>query len=265
MLEVSSQSRLPTAEQLPDSDDTPVDNELQNLIPNLLLSLLQQIWAERDDWFFGVDMGIYYEPNIEEPAKSKVIVPDGFLALGVPRFTTENGRLSYVLWHEKVLPTLVLETVSHKYNGEYDHKFEDYSTLGILYYVIYNHLSGRRGLYKNHQALEVYKLVNGKYELMPTFSPLLGDSRIVWLPEIELGIGCEQTLHGGWQREWLYWYDRFGVRYPTTEEKFVREQQKTSQERQRTDQERQKTEQERQKKEKLAAHLRSLGVDPDQI
>lgn len=27
---------LPTAEELPDSDDTPVDNELQILIPNLL-------------------------------------------------------------------------------------------------------------------------------------------------------------------------------------------------------------------------------------
>ena len=26
---------LPSAEELPDSDDTPVDNELQNLIPNL--------------------------------------------------------------------------------------------------------------------------------------------------------------------------------------------------------------------------------------
>lgn len=31
------------------------------------------------DWFFGVDMGIYYDPN--QPA----IVPDGFLSVGVPR------------------------------------------------------------------------------------------------------------------------------------------------------------------------------------
>lgn len=32
--------RLPTSEELPCSDDTPVDNEIQNLIPNLLLAVL---------------------------------------------------------------------------------------------------------------------------------------------------------------------------------------------------------------------------------
>lgn len=31
---------LPTSAELPDSDDTPVDNELQNLIPNLLEAIL---------------------------------------------------------------------------------------------------------------------------------------------------------------------------------------------------------------------------------
>nr|WP_210404667.1 Uma2 family endonuclease [Chroococcidiopsis sp. TS-821] len=51
---------LPSAEDLPDSDDTPVDNELQDLIPGLLKATLAWIWANRMDWFFGVDMGIYY-------------------------------------------------------------------------------------------------------------------------------------------------------------------------------------------------------------
>ena len=49
---------LPTAEELPSSDETPVDNQLQNDIPNFLLSLLADIWAGRDDWYFGVDMRI---------------------------------------------------------------------------------------------------------------------------------------------------------------------------------------------------------------
>jgi len=30
--------RLPTSEELPDSDDTPVDNELQNIIPGITSS-----------------------------------------------------------------------------------------------------------------------------------------------------------------------------------------------------------------------------------
>jgi len=68
---------LPSAEELPSSDETPVDNQLQNDIPNLLLSLLALIWSGRDDWYFGVDMAVYYNP--EESA----FVPDGFLAVGV--------------------------------------------------------------------------------------------------------------------------------------------------------------------------------------
>ena len=49
---------LPSSAELPCSDDTPVDNEDQNFIPNLLLFLLEYIWANRKDWFFGVDMGV---------------------------------------------------------------------------------------------------------------------------------------------------------------------------------------------------------------
>ena len=54
---------LPTADELPCSDDTPVDNELQKLIPSLLKSILQMLWEERMDWFFGIDMAIYSDPE----------------------------------------------------------------------------------------------------------------------------------------------------------------------------------------------------------
>ena len=119
---------LPTSAELPDSDDTPVDNELQNLIPNLLEAILALVWSERMDWFFGVDMGIYHTPG--EPP----LVPDGFLSLGVERFIGEEGRLSYVLWEEdNVVPLWALEVVSKTYSGEYEHKKIAYAQLGILY------------------------------------------------------------------------------------------------------------------------------------
>lgn len=51
---------LPSTEELPCSDDTPVDNEDQNLLPNLLLFALTQLWAERLDWFLGVHMAVYH-------------------------------------------------------------------------------------------------------------------------------------------------------------------------------------------------------------
>ena len=283
MITIPSEYRqLPTAEDLPDSDETPVDKELQNHIPNVLLNLLMWIWRDRQDWFFGVDMCYYYEANIQEPKKSKSIVPDGFLAIGVPQLKSEGGRLSYVLWQEQVKPIMVLEVISKEYNGEYDLKLRQYQELGIIYYVIYNSLSGRRGLYKRHESLEVYKLINGEYELLPSVT-LLSESgksesgksesgKVVWIPEINLGIGCERRILGNWERDWLYWYDRNCVRYPTAEERAQQAevaQQQAESARQQAEaiamQERQQKLQERQQKEKLANYLRSMGIDPDVI
>ena len=174
---------LPSAEDLPDSDDTPVDNQLQDLIPHLLLDILALIWSEREDWYFGVDMGIYYDPY--EPA----IVPDGFLSVGVPRIIDEDLRLSYVLWEEQKVPLLVLEVVSHKRRKEYTKKKDFYAEMGVLYYVIYNPLRKRK------PRLEVYQLNNGKYELL--------QGEPIWLSELNLGIGKETGIYQGIEREWL--------------------------------------------------------------
>jgi Uma2 family endonuclease len=233
--------KLPTAEDLPHSDDTPVDNELQNDIPNFILNLLRLIWEERQDWFFGVDMAVHYQ--FGTPA----IVPDGFLSLGVPRHKSEGGRLSYVLWEEgNVMPIFALEVISDKYNGEYEKKWKIYQDIGILYYAVYNPLTKSKKKYKDRLSLEIYKLVDGNYQLIPA-----NDQGIVWLPEISLGMGCEVRSFATWNREWVYLYDEAGNRYLTANEIAL--------------QERQEKLQERQQKEKLAAYLRSLGINPDEI
>ncbi len=236
--------RLPTVEELPCSDETPVDNELQSYIPNVLLNLLIDIWGDRSDWFFGVDMAVYYDPNLEEPKKSKAVVPDGFLALGVKERPNEGGRLSYAIWDEGVTPILFLEVISKEYNKEYEDKLAKYEELGILYYVVYNALLTTKRIFKNRQSLEVYKLIDGKYQLQPSVAFLPDGGEMVWMPEIDLGIGCESGDRGDWQREWVYWYDRSGKRFPTARERATRESQKN---------------------EKLGAYLRSIGVNPDEI
>ena len=213
MLRYDPRHCLPSAAELPDSDDTPVDNELQNLIPNLLEAILAIAWATRSDWFFGVDMGVYFDPD--QPA----IVPDGFLSLGVERFVGEEGRLSYVLWEEDgIPPILALEVVSKTYGGEYERKKAIYAQLGILYYVIY--VPSRQGR-RRKKPLEVYRLVNGTYELQP-------DER-VWMPELGLAIGRDRGTYLGRTREWLYWYDENGDRLPTPEELAIRERQRADQ------------------------------------
>jgi Uma2 family endonuclease len=227
---------LPTADELPCSDDTPVDNELQEIIPSLLKSILQILWADRMDWFFGIDMGIYTHP--EQPP----IVPDGFLSLNVDRFYDEELRLSYLLWEEEIPPILVLEVVSTKPGGEYTHKLDDYARMGVLYYVIYNPKRRRKA------KLEIHKLVNGNYELQ-TANPL-------WMPEIGLGIGSERANYGALEREWLYWYDDNNNRYPTPPEQIEIERQRASLERDRANLESQRA-------DRLTAQLRALGIEPE--
>jgi hypothetical protein len=56
-------SGLPTASELPDSDDKPVDSELQELIPGLLKAILFYLRSNRTDWLFGIDMGLYAKPS----------------------------------------------------------------------------------------------------------------------------------------------------------------------------------------------------------
>ncbi len=231
LLEYNPRDCLPSAEDLPDSDDTPVDNQLQHLIPGLLESILALIWSEKMDWFFGVDMGIYYDPY--QPA----IVPDGFLSIGVPRIIDSDLRLSYVLWEEQKLPLMVLEVVSQTRRGEYTDKKLEYAQLGILYYAIYNPLRKRKA------RLEVYKLVAGQYQLLP--------GEPVWLSEINLGIGRGEGTYQGINREWLYWYDAQGNRYLTPEERILTAEKETLAA--------------KQKAAKLAAKLKSLGIDPENI
>jgi Uma2 family endonuclease len=234
---------LPTAAELPCSDDAPVDNELQELIPSLLKSILLILWAERMDWFFGIDMGIYTDP--EQPA----IAPDGFLSLNVERFFDEELRLSYLLWEEKVPPILAIEVVSQTIRGEYTKKLDLYKEMGVLYYVIYNPQRKRK------PKLEIHKLVDGNYNVQ--------DANPLWMPEIGLGIGNDRASYGGVMRDWLYWYDENGQRYPTPQEQIELERQRAQAADRQTDRERQRADDADRRAEKLAAKLRALGIDPD--
>ncbi len=228
---------LPSADELPDSCEIAAHNELQELIPGLLKATLLIVWAQRMDWFLGIDMGVYYHPD--KPA----IVPDAFLSLGVERCYHEDLRPSYVFWEDRV-PSFVLEVTSSLYRKEFGDQFHHYESLGILYYAIY------ASLRLSKPRLEVHKLVNGKYKLQ--------SENPVWMPEIGLGIGYERGNYAGVTREWVYWYDEEGNRYLTPEEQ-------VKQESQRAQIAIQRAEQESQQSEKFAKKLRELGIDPNTL
>ncbi|WP_017324206.1 Uma2 family endonuclease [Synechococcus sp. PCC 7336] len=227
MVQFQPRQHLPTQDELPETDFAPVDSELQVLVASLLGDLLAWHWRDRTDWFWGINLAVYYDP--EKPS----IAPDGFLSLGVERLPRKGGRLSYVVWDEGELPILVVEYVSRTYGQEYGSKLEDYARIGVLYYAIYNPEYCTR---KRRQPLEVYRLESDRYVLQ-TGEP-------VWLPEIGLGLGSESGTYRGWSRDWLYWYDREGNRLTAPTEV---------------------AEQERLLREQLLDKLRQKGIDPDTL
>jgi Uma2 family endonuclease len=280
MIQVDPTLKLPTSAELPCSDDVPVDNEDQNLLPNYLLFLLYRIWADRFDWFFAVDMGLYHlsggNPRVP-------VVPDAFLSVGVDRKKNGESRPSYVMWEEGgIAPILALEMVSHTPGGEYDRKVEIYRKLGVLYYVIYN---PRFWLRDGHQPFEVYKLENGAYRLQ------VGEP--LWMPEVGLGIGRRQLNLGNIDQEGLTWFDVLGNPYLDADElvqqelaqRVVAEREQRRAERERDlersareaveldrdiaardrDTERLAREAAERDRETLLAKLRELGIDPDAI
>ena len=142
-----------------------------------------------------------------------------------------------------------------------------------MYYIIYAPLRVRK------QKLTLYRLNRErKYEWQ--------EDNPLWMPEIGLGIGTGVGDFQGITREWLYWYDQQGKRYPTPEESQQQEQearqqaeaQKLQEQQARQQAEAQRlqeqkarllAEQERDQiklqAEKLATRLRELGIDPDKL
>ena len=271
-----------------------MDNEDQNLLPNLLLFVLTRIWSERMDWFFGVDMALYHTTGISPKVP---VVPDAFLSLGVERKKEGKSRRSYATWEENdTVPILALEMVSHQPNDEYDAKRDLYAKLGVLYYVVYNPEYWQRD---RHQPFEVYKLIAQTYQLQ------IGEP--FWMPEVDIGIGRSRRILGGIEQEVLLWFDVDGNAYPTSDEiieskelELIAERQKAQTERQqahterqkaqaekqRADAERQKAQAEKQRADaelqkaqaekqradaerqrtvQLTEYLRSLGIDPDNL
>jgi Uma2 family endonuclease len=254
---------LPTADELPDSDDTPVDSELQELIPGLLKVILMDMWGSRKDWLFSIDMAFHYDPT----QRAKSLAPDGMLSLGLRETDSSRLRSSYVLWQEKVLPLFVMEIVSKTAGREKTEKFEIYQSVGILYYLIYAPLLKRKARF------QLYKLVEGEYVLQSS------GQQPYWMPEVGLAIGAEQQVYGYAERELLYWYDENNVRYLTPTEKSAMaetradaEAKKAAEETERANAEHQRAEIElaarvaaQQEIELLRERLRALGVDPDSI
>ena len=266
---------LPTQDELLYDDGEPLESQRHNMQIWILIETLIPWLEKREDGFIGGNMFMYF--SAKELKNQDFQGPDFFAVLGVPK----GERKSWVVWQEGKSPNLIIELLSEN--------------------TVENDKTTKKNIYQEQMRVPEYfwydpfdpkdwrgfKLMNGVYEPL---SPLEGG----YISEqMKLKLVLWEGNYKGLSIVWLRWATLEGKLLPTQEEKTQWERvqkewwcaqkewelaQKEWERAQRewwraqreivetlAIQERAEKEQERQKTEKLAAYLRSLGINPDEI
>ena len=237
----------PTMYDLPSEDpqEPGLPDEFHLLQPRLLSDTLRLPHVAEDQVFTGSDLNLYYDPDHTLWYKR----PDWFAVAGVPEYYDGHDlRFSYVVWDEQVNPFIIVELLSQKTPqsdlGEDESKEDEAPTkwqvyekiLQVPYYVVFD---------RSNENFRVFRLSEGGYQ-----EQAIANGRY-WLDDMGVGLG---VWHGEFKRNmrfWLRWYDANGDWIPNKDERIELERSRAEQERSRAD--------------RLAARLRELGIDPDEV
>ncbi|MEH1812233.1 MAG: Uma2 family endonuclease [Nostoc sp.] len=234
---LSPKEVLPTMYDLPSEypEDSGLPDEFHLFQPQLLRETFSPPNYPAEEVFVASDLNLYYDLRHTLWYKR----PDWFAAVGVSRlYEQQNLRLSYVIWQEGVAPFVVVELLSPGTEKEDlgqtlreinqpPTKWEVYERiLRVPYYIVFDRYTDK---------LQVFQLVADSYSELDLSTPR------VWMPGLELGLGLWQGSYQGIERLWLRWYDASGNWLLTPLER------------------------ESQRANRLAAQLRELGVNPDEL
>jgi hypothetical protein len=258
--------KLPPDFVLPDD---PVESNLQPLLAAALRESLDLAGLILESVIIATNFGICATVD----RKTVVKAPDWvYIPAAIP-FPEGESRRSYTPCTEGDRPTVVMEFISATEGTEYSHnphypygKWYFYEQiLKVPTYVIFH---------PQLRVLEVYHLVDGKYQLD---SP--DENQRFWIESLGLFLGTWIGKKADYEGCWLRWWDNYGNLLLWGTERIELERQRTAHERQRTEQERQRTEQERQRAEqehqraeqseaksiRLAQKLQEMGIDPEEM
>jgi Uma2 family endonuclease len=226
-----------TYEPLPHNyklEEIPVENTGQPLIAGALREILELNKYITSEMLIASNFGLCVTVNEQLSIKA----PDWVYVPKVKPLAEAKDRKSYTPYLEGENPEIVIEFLSENYGGEYSRKsifpygkwYFYEQILKIPTYVIFDPADG---------SLEVYNLKNGKYEL-----PSANEQGLYWLESMQLYIGVWNGTKEERNGFWLRFWDKSGIILPWATEVI---------------------DQERLKAEKLAAYLRSQGINPDEI
>jgi Uma2 family endonuclease len=220
---------LPTMDDLPseDPEEPGLPDEFHDLQPQLLSRTLRLSGYSSQDIYTASDLNLYYD--LEHLSWYKR--PDWFLSVGVPRlYEGKRGRSSYVMWQEKVTPSVIVEFLSPGTEAEDlgrfapnpieslpnqpPIKFQVYEQiLKVPNYVVFDRRDSR---------LRYFRLTDDRYQeqAIAAANPRL------WIPELEIGLAMWDGTFEGMPQSWLRWCDVDGAIVPTdTEAALQRERQ----------------------------------------
>lgn len=224
------EAQMPDATQLL-SDEPEMESSLHYTQLLILVSCLEWLWRDRDDFFIGANLTIYF--SRQQLRNRDFRGPDFFLV----KQTEKRDRKSWVVWEEAgKYPDVIIELLSTSTaNVDRTLKKELYQ----------NQFRTPEYFWFSPDDLEFtgFRLVGNLYqEITP-------DSRgCLWSEVLGLYLGVTAGK--------LRYFTPDGILVPSPEEA-------VEQERQQKELAQRQLEQEQIKSERLAERLRSLGVDPD--
>jgi hypothetical protein len=151
---------------------------------------------------------------------------------------------SYFLWEFETPPDVVVEIVSNTRGHELDEKLRHYARLDVSYYVVYDpqHLL-------MEDTLRVYERgVGRRYRRRDDYN----------LPDVGLSLTLWEGVYEDGQGSWLRWRDSQGKLIPTGAEHAAQAEERVKHEAERATQAEERA-------ARLAAKLRELGINPDEV
>jgi Uma2 family endonuclease len=210
----------PTEDELPSDDGVPMETPRHRSQMNLLIETLNLFWSDRDDFFVGGNMFLYF--TIDQASGRYFRGPDFFVVLGVPR----REHKSWVVWQESKGPDVIIELLSASTaaidKGEKKLVYQD--NLRVPEYYWYHPFTGERA---------GFVLRDGQYEPIEPDD----DNRLI-SRSLDLALVTWEGVYQGIEASWLRWAMLDGMLLPTGEEIAVQERLRADQERLRADQER---------------------------
>jgi len=206
------------------SDEPEMESSLHYTQLLILVTCLEWLWRNREDFFIGANLSVYY--SRQQLKNRDFRGPDFFLV----KDTEKRPRLSWVIWEEDgKYPNVIIELLSDS-TAKLDK--------GLKKQLYQNQFRTPEYFWFSPNTLELvgWRLTDSEYKTIPA-------SENAWYWSQELGLYL-----GVWEDK-LRYFTVEGRLVPTPEEANLEEMRKAEVERQRAEVERQRAEVERQRAE----------------